>query len=112
MAIMNNLAANLRLLRSKFGYTQGQISTYLGITQSAYNKYETGVNEIPMDKLEKLATIYNVEEYDLLTGNVEKILTDLVFAFRSNGTEIDLNKIAPFQKIVQNYLEMSHELEK
>jgi transcriptional regulator with XRE-family HTH domain len=112
MAIMNNLASNLRLLRSKFSYTQEQISAYLGITQSAYNKYEAGVNEIPMDKLEKLATIYNVEEYDLLTGNMEKLLADLVFAFRNNGTEIDLNKIAPFQKIVQNYLEMSHELEK
>lgn len=39
MANTNNLAANLRYLRKKFGFTQEQVSAYLGITQSAYNKY-------------------------------------------------------------------------
>lgn len=110
MATTNNLAANLRLLRTRYGYTQEQVSAYLGITQSAYNKYEAAVNEVPMDKLESLATLYHVEEYDLLTAKEEELQLDLAFAFRKEGSAADLRRIAPFQKIVQNYLEMSHEL--
>ena len=108
----SNLAANLRILRKKYGYTQEKVSAYLGITQSAYNKYEAAVNDVPMDALEKLATLYNVEEYDLLAGNMEKMQTDMVFAFRKNGVCIDLEQIAQFQKIVKNYLEMTDELSK
>ena len=107
----NNLAANLRYLRKKFGFTQEQVSAYLGITQSAYNKYESGVNDVPMEKLEMLATIYGVEEYDLLTAKEEDLQVKMVFAFRNSSDKVDLSKIAPFQKIVQNYLEMAHELE-
>ena len=56
---------------------------------------------------------HKIIDYDIvLDEKFGKEGTDLVFAFRSNGTETDLNKIAPFQKIVQNYLEMSHEIEK
>lgn len=112
MNMTNNLAANLRYLRNKFGYTQEQVSAYLGITQSAYNKYETGVNDVPMDKLEKLANTYGVEEYDLLTAQEDELQVHMAFAFRNNSTLVDLKKIAPFQKIVRNYLEMSHELGK
>lgn len=111
MNTTNNLAANLRYLRTKFGYTQEQVSAYLGITQSAYNKYETGVNEVPMDKLEKLANTYGVEEYDLLTARQDELEVHMVFAFRNKSKQIDLEKIAPFQKIVRNYIEMSNELE-
>ena len=111
MANTNNLAANLRYLRKKFGFTQEQVSAYLGITQSAYNKYESGVNDVPMEKLEMLATIYGVEEYDLLTAKEEDLQVKMVFAFRNSSDKVDLSKIAPFQKIVQSYLEMAHELE-
>lgn len=110
MTTMNNLASNLRMLRTRYGYTQEQVSAYLGITQSAYNKYEQGVNEVPMEKLESIATLYHVEEYDLLTAKEEDLQVDMAFAFRKDGKSTDLKKIATFQKIVQNYLEMSHEL--
>jgi transcriptional regulator with XRE-family HTH domain len=107
-----NLAANIRLLRTRYGFTQEKVSIYLGITQSAYNKYEAGVNDVPMEALEKLATLYNVEEYDLLAGNMEQMQADMVFAFRKGDTNVDLAQIAQFQKIVKNYLEMTDELSK
>lgn len=110
MTATKNLAANLCLLRKRYGYTQEQVSAYLGISQSEYNKYESEVNEVPMDKLEQLATLYHVEEYDLLTAKEEDLQVDLAFAFRKKDKATDLKRIAPFQKIVQNYLEMSHEL--
>lgn len=79
MTATKNLAANLCLLRKRYGYTQEQVSAYLGISQSAYNKYESEVNEVPMDKLEQLATLYHVEEYDLLTAKEEDLQVDLAF---------------------------------
>ena len=112
MEEQSNLAANIRLLRTRYGFTQEKVSAYLGITQSAYNKYEAGVNDVPMEALEKLATLYNVEEYDLLAGNMEQMQADMVFAFRKGDTNVDLAQIAQFQKIVKNYLEMTDELSK
>jgi transcriptional regulator with XRE-family HTH domain len=108
----NNFAENLRILRTRCGYTQDTVSAYLGITQSAYNKYEAGVNDVPMETLEKLALLYNVEEYDLLAGNMENMQADMVFAFRKGDANVDLTQIAQFQKIVKNYLEMTDELSK
>jgi transcriptional regulator with XRE-family HTH domain len=108
----NNFAENLRILRTRCGYTQDTVSAYLGITQSAYNKYEAGVNDVPMETLEKLALLYNVEEYDLLAGSMENMQADMVFAFRKGDTNVDLTQIAQFQKIVKNYLEMTDELSK
>lgn len=111
METKNHLAVNLRMLRTEYGYTQEQLSAYLEITQSAYNKYEAGVNDVPMDKLEKLATLYNVEEYDLLTSDVGKLKLNMAFAFRNNGNGVELGKIETFRKIVHNYLEMCHEID-
>ena len=45
------------------------------------------------------------------TAKEEDLQMKMVFAFRNSSDKVDLSKIAPFQKIVQNYLEMAHELE-
>ena len=111
MSTPQTLANNIKLLRIKNHYTQKQVSDYLGISQPAYFKYEKGTVDVPMDKIERLADLYQVEEYDLLTGDIASIQADMVFAFRKNSENIDLSKIARFQKIVKNYIEISHELE-
>ena len=94
----------LRQLREKFSYTQGEVSKYLGITQPAYQKYETGETEVS-----KLARLYGIDEYDILTGNVQR--ADFAFAFRRDG-EANLEEVAHFQQIVTNYMMMCDELEK
>ena len=91
----------LRQLREKFSYTQGEVSKYLGITQPAYQKYETGETEV--------ARLYGIDEYDILTGNVQR--ADFAFAFRRDG-EANLEEVAHFQQIVTNYMMMCDELEK
>lgn len=99
----------LRQLREKFGYTQGEVSQFLGITQPAYQKYETGETEVSMEGLGKLARLYGIDEYDILEGNVER--ADLAFAFRREGG-VNLEEVAHFQQIVSNYIMMCDELEK
>ena len=109
MAIMENQKSILRKLREKFSYTQGEVSKYLGISQPAYQKYETGETEVSMEGLAKLARLYSIDEYDILSGNIQR--AELAFAFRKNG-EANLEDVAHFQQIVTNYIMMCDELEK
>lgn len=105
----NDHKSILRVLREKFQYTQEEVSKYLGISQPAYLKYETGETEVSMEGLEKLARLYGIDEYDILENNMEQV--NLAYAFRRDGVA-NLDEVAHFQQIVKNYIMMSNELEK
>lgn len=106
---MNDNKSILRVLREKFKYTQEEVSKYLGISQPAYLKYETGETEVSMEGLEKLARLYGIDEYDILEGNMEQV--NFAYAFRRDGVA-NLEEVSHFQQIVKNYIMMSNELEK
>ena len=106
----NDNKSILRVLREKFKYTQEEVSKYLGISQPAYLKYETGETEVSMEGLERLARLYGIDEYDILEGNMEQV--NFAYAFRRDGGVANLEEVAHFQQIVKNYIMMSHELEK
>lgn len=105
----NDHKSILRVLREKFQYTQEEVSKYLGISQPAYLKYETGETEVSMEGLEKLARLYGIDEYDILENNMEQV--NFAYAFRRDGVA-NLDEVAHFQQIVKNYIMMSNELEK
>ena len=105
----NDHKSILRVLREKFQYTQEEVSKYLGISQPAYLKYETGETEVSMEGLEKLARLYGIDEYDILENNMEQV--NFAYAFRRDGVA-NLEEVAHFQQIVRNYIMMSNELEK
>ena len=106
---MNDNKSILRVLREKFKYNQEEVSKYLGISQPAYLKYETGETEVSMEGLEKLARLYGIDEYDILEGNMEQV--NFAYAFRRDGVA-NLEEVSHFQQIVKNYIMMSNELEK
>lgn len=106
MANNNEIGSILKDLRNRMGYSQEQISSYLGISQPAYTRYESGETSVSQDSLEKLAIVYGVEEYDILTCNKPQLQADMAFAFRKSGMVKNLGQIAPFQKLVKNYLDM------
>ena len=103
---------NLRFCRERLGYTQEEIGRYLNISQPAYNKYEKGDTALSMQQLEKLASLFGVEEYDILHSSSETLSVPLAFAFRKQGTTVHLEEIAFFKKIVKNYLFICDELGK
>ena len=108
----NSMAKNLRVLRVRFDYSQAEVSSYLNISQPAYQKYESGLTEVSMEALEKLAQLYGVDEYEIMEGNVEQMQMAGIFAFRRNGIEGNLEDVSHFQQIVKNYLMICNELEK
>lgn len=101
------IGSNLAFLRTKFGYSQSDISGMLAISQAAYSKYESGINTVPQEALEKLAALYYVEEYDLMQDDQNALKTSLTFAFRGDA---DLEAMTEFHNIVKNYILMCNEL--
>ena len=55
-----DLGHNIRLTRSAAGKTQTEIADHLDITFQQVQKYETGTNRIPVDRIVKLAAYLDV----------------------------------------------------
>ena len=105
------ISNNLKGLRVKFGYTQAFLAEYLNISPAAVNQYETGARNIPTNAIEKLALLYNVEEYDLYEQNPEKQSLISSFAFRADEISAeDMQSVTKFKKIISNYIHMTSAL--
>ena len=53
--------------RKLYGYTQRQMSEFLGIAQPSYIRYENGTSEPTLENLVKIADIFDVST-DYLLG--------------------------------------------
>lgn len=105
------LSRNIKNLRVKFAFTQAFVAEYLGITAAAVNQYENDARTIPEKVIEKLALLYNIEEFDLYEEDPEKQSVLTSFAFRADEiTAEDMQTIARFKKIITNYINMSSAL--
>ena len=68
---MNVTACRLRTLREENRMSQQQVADFLGITRTAYNKYESGVIK-PVRKLNELAVLFGVSA-DYILGINENL---------------------------------------
>lgn len=57
---------NLRLLRISKGFTQAELARLLNIDRTTLTKYETGVTEPDLIKLEKLCYVLGIDYNTLL----------------------------------------------
>lgn len=88
------MSEKLRMLREKLGYSQNDVAKLLGISRTAYVKYETGDSK-PTRKLKELSEIFNVSlDYLMLdeknysaSKNTEQILQDAFYLFKSEEIE-------------------------
>ena len=60
---------NLRYLRTKYGFSQTEIASRLGITRAAYTNYESGSRQPGLRVLSQLADLYAVS-LDELVGRI------------------------------------------
>lgn len=85
-------------LRTQSGFSAKDVAEYLGVDEQQYAVYEENVNMVPVDALEKLADLYHVEEYDILTGTARsRTYTE------SPRKELEL---IPFFRMVSAYLKI------
>lgn len=65
----SSFANKIKSLRKDLGFTQEKMAARLHITQTAYGKYEKGINKPTADTLTNLASIFNVSVDYLLNEN-------------------------------------------
>lgn len=51
----------MKVLRDVNGYTQEYIASELGINQNTYSKLESGQTKLTVDRVKRLAELYNVD---------------------------------------------------
>ena len=66
----------LRKLREQSNLSQLEIANELDISQSAYNKWETGQSKPTLKNLKKLALIFDIEFLELVLARISN--SDLV----------------------------------
>ncbi len=63
--------ANIKEIREDRDLKQSEVAKILDITQAQYSRYELGVNNIPIEKLDKLASFYGTS-IDYLLGRTDE----------------------------------------
>ena len=62
----------LKEIREDRDFKQSEIANLLKVTQAQYCRYELGINALPIDKLDLLATFYNTSTDYLLYRTDER----------------------------------------
>lgn len=62
---------NIKEIREGRDLKQSEIAELLDITQAQYSRYELGINNIPIEKLDKLANFYETS-IDYLLGRTDE----------------------------------------
>jgi len=62
----------LKEIREDKDLTQKEVANVIHVTQQQYNKYELGINSIPIEKLSRLANYYNTSTDYLLYRTDER----------------------------------------
>jgi len=63
---MNNIGKNIRMLRHKNGWNQGEVAKRLNISIPAFSKIETGFTDINISRLHQIAGLFNVSIIEIL----------------------------------------------
>ena len=94
----------LEKLRKESGFAAAEVAEYLGVTEEEYDRLEQSpVNSLDVRQLERIADLYHVEPYDILTGTaVSKAVAD------TPRLEAEL---IPFFRMVRNYVRMQRLLQ-
>ncbi len=104
---MTNPGLITKSLREKFGYVQGDVAEFLGISRELVSMYETGEREMHIEVMEKLADLFCIEPHAFFSETSEEAIAQVAFAFRKDEMAADdLKEIAAFGKIVRNYLKI------
>jgi transcriptional regulator with XRE-family HTH domain len=80
---MTSLPQKLIFVRALFNYSQNGVARHLGISQSAYARWERGCTEITPKKLAHLAQFYSLEAVDFM----ERDLANLVMQIKEKDNQ-------------------------
>lgn len=67
--MQKQLASKLKILREVHNYTQEYVADALEISQNTYSLIEKGETKLTIDRLDRLAKLYNMDVVDLIRLN-------------------------------------------
>ncbi len=68
---MNIIGKNIRQLRQKNGWSQGEVAKRLNISIPAFSKIETGITDINISRLAQIANLFEVSTMDIISKEGE-----------------------------------------
>lgn len=68
---MNIIGKNIRSLRQKNGWSQGEVAKRLKISIPAFSKIETGITDINISRLAQIAALFEVSTMDIISKEGE-----------------------------------------
>lgn len=101
-----HIGINIHSHRLLQDLTQQQLANYLGVTRELISLIEGGKRDISIGNLNRLADLFGIELADLFEEDSQIQDVNLALAFRSEETDVDLESIASFRRIVLNYLKI------
>lgn len=77
--MMKTIGKNIRQLRQRQGWSQGEVAKRLDISIPAFSKIETGITDVNISRLSQIADLFEVSAVDIIsseengTSNSEEI---------------------------------------
>ncbi|MBY0542770.1 MAG: helix-turn-helix domain-containing protein [Sphingobacteriaceae bacterium] len=69
---MSIIGTNIRQLRQKNGWSQGEVAKRLKISIPAFSKIETGITDINISRLNQIATLFEISTLDIISSGNSK----------------------------------------
>lgn len=82
-------AEKIRKERIRKSFTQEDMAGFLGLTQRAYSKIETGETQIKLDRLEEISKLLDVQMNDLLPAQNYQQIESISYSQVGNGKFIN-----------------------
>ncbi len=102
MEEIRQIAARIRELRDICGLSPGETAGKLGVEETVYAGYEENGEDIPINVLFRLASVFGVDFNELLTGRVPH-LDSYCLVKRGAGRTVDRYPGYRFQSLAHTY---------
>ena len=83
-----NIQDKIRTLREEKNWTQDDMADKMGMSKAGYGKIERGESRVSLEKLEKIAQIFDVDIIELIKDNKGSVY---VFGEHNSGTGTNIN---------------------
>ena len=106
---MNIIGKNIRLLRQKNSWSQGEVAKRLGISIPAFSKIETGITDINISRLDQIARLFEVSILQVMIkeGEISELgnLTEIT-ALKDKVSDQEEEIIKLQKKVIDLYEEL------
>lgn len=100
---IRQISERIKGLREILGISVESLSKELNIAEETYLEYESGNVDIPVSFLYKIATRFDVELSEILTGEAPKLRTYSVVR-KDKGVSVERRKDYKYQSLAYNFV--------